>query len=1017
MNMRRSVHRLWLVTLLLWSVSTLAFGERSLEGQIADSITSIANSYTYLGKINVISITPKSDKVVVVVNDKLAQIPFRAENVKHIYDAIRSVFKGKYSDLTLVCETENKRIEDLIPNLFRAPNEMDSTRLFKVANSATVVTNLSRLYSPSKGLTNRNIALWQSHGRFYEQKKARWQWQRARVMQTVEDLYTQSYVLPYLVPMLENAGASVFMPRERDLQAHEVIVDNDVRDRESRYREITEEHAWYTGLEKGFANSKETYLFGENPFRMGTYRQALSVTDHAEISRINWVPHFPETGKYAVYVSYKTLPNSASDAHYTVYHNAGKTEFTVNQTMCGGTWVYLGSFDFDKGRSNHAKVVLTNLSKDTSKVITADAVKFGGGMGNMARSPYVDSSVPTQKSIDSLAAVHDTAKTTIIYQPEVSGYPRFAEAARYWLQWAGVPDSIYSRTHGKNDYSDDFQSRGFWVNYLAGGSTVAPQEKGLGVPLDMAFAFHTDAGITPNDSIIGTLGICTIQNSDGATVYRNGVSRWASRDLTDIIQSQIVNDVKIRHSPEWIRRGLWNKSYSESRVPVVPTMLLELLSHQNLADMRYGLDPRFRFTVSRAIYKGMLKYLSAANGFDYQVQPLPVTQLYTKLKDNVLELKWSAVVDSLEPTAKAKKYIVYKRIDGGVFDQGTLIDSAFYTLRLQPGKIYSFKVTALNDGGESFPSEIVSACSVSPSLPVVMIVNGFDRVSAPSSYDLEGQLAGFDNVTDPGMPYLSDISFVGNQYEFKRNKPYESDDAPGFGASHANFETKIIAGNTFDYPYLHGVSIKNAGYSFVSCSANAVMEGKVDLTNYGVVDLILGAQKQTVVGNPKNTANFKVFPTSMQLRLKDYCHSGGNLIVSGAYLASDSYLKENVDDRAFLENVLKIKYRTDKACVNGEVKTVNSPANVIKPMEMSYYSEPNAVSYFVPSADAIEPIGKGGYTISRYAENNLSAGVSYSGKYKLCAFGFPIELIKEEKDRDKLMEMILKFFFTADAKK
>ena len=33
-----------------------------------------------------------------------------------------------------------------------------------------------------KGLTGRNIALWQSHGRYYEQKTARWEWQRAPVL-------------------------------------------------------------------------------------------------------------------------------------------------------------------------------------------------------------------------------------------------------------------------------------------------------------------------------------------------------------------------------------------------------------------------------------------------------------------------------------------------------------------------------------------------------------------------------------------------------------------------------------------------------------------------------------------------------------------------------------------------------------------------------------------------------------------------------------------------------------------
>ncbi|MCK7533309.1 MAG: hypothetical protein MZV63_20900 [Marinilabiliales bacterium] len=37
-------------------------------------------------------------------------------------------------------------------------------------------------------------------------------------------------------------------------------------------------------------------------------------------------------------------------------------------------------------------------------------------------------------------------------------------------------------------------------------------------------------------------------------------------------------------------------------------------SHQNLADQRYGLDPRFRFHVSRAVYKGILRYLASASG-------------------------------------------------------------------------------------------------------------------------------------------------------------------------------------------------------------------------------------------------------------------------------------------------------------------------------------------------------------------------------------------------------------------
>ena len=32
-----------------------------------------------------------------------------------------------------------------------------------------------------------------------------------------------------------------------------------------------------------------------------------------------WIPELPSTGQYAVYVSYKSLPNSTDDALYTVY--------------------------------------------------------------------------------------------------------------------------------------------------------------------------------------------------------------------------------------------------------------------------------------------------------------------------------------------------------------------------------------------------------------------------------------------------------------------------------------------------------------------------------------------------------------------------------------------------------------------------------------------------------------------------------------------------------------------------
>ena len=80
-------------------------------------------------------------------------------------------------------------------------------------------------------------------------------------------------------------------------------------------------------------------------------------------------------------MTYQTLPGSVSDAKYLVFHKGGVTEFLVNQQIGGGTWVYLGTFEFDKGTNDYGMVVLSNESRQKG-VVCADAVRFGGGMGS-----------------------------------------------------------------------------------------------------------------------------------------------------------------------------------------------------------------------------------------------------------------------------------------------------------------------------------------------------------------------------------------------------------------------------------------------------------------------------------------------------------------------------------------------------------------------------------------------------------------------------------------------------------
>ena len=989
------------------------FQPDSLKYNLGRSFTNIYHeTLMRSGKVTVdsIAVDDRKKRIVFHASLSLSYLPMREHTVQLIYDSVRYHLPAKQKKYQIAVITDEMEISLLVPNFYR-DKQRDKNRIIAHKIKSPLVTDISAPTGAfNKGLQNNHIALWQSHGWYYEQKLGRWEWQRARIFQTVEDLYTQSYVLPFLVPMLENAGANVLLPRERDYNKTELIVDNDDSPgSRSTYRETNGKEAWSNTGTAGFANPRDMYLDGENPFRMGTTRQTRTTNRGAE-SLATWHPDIPAKGKYGVYVSYQTLKNSSDDALYSVHHAGGKTDFRVNQQMGGGTWIFLGYFDFEKGTSH--QITLSNRSSRNGRIVTADAVKIGGGMGNIARMPHPGGfEAENTKSSDD-PKKKETLVSQIHYTPQISGYPRYAEGARYWMQWAGVPDTVYNRTEGKNDYTDDYASRGAWVNWLAGGSPVLPKKEGLHIPVDLAFAFHTDAGTFWGDTIVGTLGIYMTHHNNER--FENGHSRWASRDLSELVMEEIVNDIRRDFEPDWTRRHLWNRSYAEARMPNVPTMLLELLSHQNFADMRYGLDPTFRFIISRSIYKGMLKFLATQYNRPYVVQPLPVKEFSTRFSgETEVELKWQPAMDPSEPTAMPAKYMVFTRMNGRGFDNGIVVNDHNLALTIKKDSIYSFQVVAVNEGGRSFPSETLSVCRRSKQKGEVLIVNGFTRISAPFSFTAsEDSLAGFAGSVDNGVPYMADHHFIGQMNEFRRVIPWMDDDAAGFGDSHANYETTAIAGNTFDYPFLHGQAFAAAGYSFASAAAETVENGSVSLTDYKTVDWILGKQREWSVARGVKPPKYKTFSKKQQQAITDYCQGGGNIIVSGAFVGTDLWNNPRAtkEDRQWAEQILKYKWRNSHGAITGQIKVVPSPFSAIQG-NYRYYNELNSESYVVENPDALEPADKNAFTIFRYAENNLSAGVLYKGeKYSTCILGFPIEAVKEQEKRNELVKNIVTAF-------
>ena len=811
------------------------------------------------------------------------------------------------------------------------------------------------------GLSGRHIALWQSHGRYFDEESGQWDWQRAPTHRTLEDLYTQSYVLPFLIPMLENAGAVVLTPRERDIQTREVVCDNDPAFTEGRSPAVRtrgkyQEKGEWEDAGEGFADVSAVYKGYEMPFRSGSARQIRTAAPGEEAARIIWRPTIAEKGNYAVYVSYKTLAQSTSDARYTVHYAGGKALRHVNQQMGGGMWIYLGTFLFDKGTEGY--VELTNVSSSPG-VVTADAVRFGGGMGKVERGGGL------------------------------SGLPAYAEGALYNFQYSGIDPSIADEWD--DEYTKDYAGRGVWVQEISGGSRVNPEADGRHIPIDLSLAFHTDAGVTPGDSIVGTLAIYTLR-AKGATTFPNGEDRLSSRLLADMVQTQVVDDIRANYEPDWTRRETWDRSYSESRTTGVPALLLELLSHQNFADMRYGLDPSFRFSACRAVYKGILKYLSARYGIPYAVQPLPVHAFKAALDSTGhVQLSWADSYDALEPTAIPSYYKVYTRTDDGGFDTGMQVSEPQCRLPLAPGHVYSFKVTACNAGGESFPSEVLSAGFPSAGTPKVVIVNNFTRVSAPAWFDTP-QYAGFTDNLESGVPWGTDILMCGTVNNFDRSSEYVSDDAPGHGGSYTDMAASQIAGNSFDFVSAHARAVLDAGYAFESSSVEA-FDGS---TPAFAADIICGKQLTTRVGRGAVPDKFAVFPSGLQAALRSFTGRGGHVLISGSYIGTDAWdsvyqgvPKAPESTRDFVRQVLGYQWVTNF----GDIRGIVRPERRSGLPALAYNRAWNPLIYKVDNADGIGPASKATRILMRYESSGIPAATLYEARegYRVAAFGFPLE--------------------------
>ena len=457
--------------------------------------------------------------------------------------------------------------------------------------------------SVSGALSGKTIAISAGHG-FYWHSTLGWTTQRGNIGGLIEDIHTNEIAMQALIPMLLNMGARVVACRERGEVTREALVDNDQG--APRY---VETGSWFTSASMGYGG--------------GGYRYAT--TGFTPTATANWDLPVPVEGDYPVYVFFRAGTNRAFDARYSVRHTGGVTVVPVDQTIDNLTWVYLGTFRFTP--SQGARVVLDNQSVLAGRVVIADAVRIGGGLGSIARGGVL------------------------------SNKARWQECSRYWTQFSGAPASVFDSTSGGEDNDDDVTARPRFAEWVGG--------------CDAFVSLHTNAG--------GGLGTSTYIYDGGATA--------GSAALQTAVHNQIVADIRASYEPAWTDRGRLSANFGEVRLlSSMPGILVELAFHDvaGSRDHEALRDADFRSLAGRAMARGILRYFSATAPFPPEA---PVAFRVQQDGMGGLRLAWDAVagatVYSIEQSPDGKGFVEVAQATAVTWSTGGLPHDSVWSFRVR----------------------------------------------------------------------------------------------------------------------------------------------------------------------------------------------------------------------------------------------------------------------------------------------------------------------------------------------
>jgi len=242
---------------------------------------------------------------------------------------------------------------------------------------------------------------------------------------------------------------------------------------------------------------------------------------------------------------------------------------------------------------------------------------------------------------------------------------------------------------------------------------------------------------------------------------------------------------------------------------------------------------------------------------------------------------------------------------------GQFSSSPILLENLNDNESYFIKLKAINAYGSSKHTEVLGVIP-SANSPKVLIVNGFDRVTGTN--------------------------------------------------------------NTFDFIKEHGSALHNNDYIFDSASNEAIINKYIKLTDYQIVDWILGEEGTA-------TSSFNDIEQSL---IQEFLMDGGKLFVSGSEVGYDLSDKGDTNDKLFYEKFLRANYISDAAGGRqGNYNAYGVQGTLFDGVNLSF-DDGTQGSYDVDWPDGIKPISNEEINLKFEGvdyDSSGGAGISYRGGF------------------------------------